>query len=145
MQATPIDSFLAPLGSNKGVISQLYNLINSLDVNSLNKMKSMRGEEDLVEELSDEVWQDALHWVHSSSVCSRLNLIQLNIIHCTHLTKIRLATFYSDLDPTCDSSRHIYVISFGPPQGPLLNLLQSQPFLESLLQLYHCPSIVLSL
>lgn len=61
MQATPIDSFLAPLGSNKGVISQLYNLINSLDVNSLNKMKSMRGEEDLVEELSDEVWQDALH------------------------------------------------------------------------------------
>lgn len=61
MQATPIDSFLAPLSSNKGMISQLYNLINSLDVNSLNKMKSMRGEEDLVEELSDEVWQDALH------------------------------------------------------------------------------------
>ena len=44
----------------------------------------------------------ALKRVHSSSLCAKLGLIQLKVLHWVHLSKARLADIYPGTDASCD-------------------------------------------
>lgn len=79
----------------------VYAQIHSLRLDSLNSIKSLC-EADLGEEISEELWGDALYKVHKSSICAKHGLIQCKIVHRTHLTKMRLSKIYKDVDLTCD-------------------------------------------
>lgn len=54
---------------------------------------------------SDDLWEDILDKVHSSSVCARHGLMQCKILHRTHLTKVRLSRIYQNVDSICDRCR----------------------------------------
>ena len=82
----------------------MYNCIFSLRPTSIQNIKH-KWEEDLGEEISDDIWEDILRLVHSSSICARHGLIQCKIIHRVHFTKMRLSKIYDDVDPLCDRCR----------------------------------------
>ena len=53
-------------------------------------------------EISDEIWDSALHRVHSSSICAKHGVIQCKIVHRVHWTRVKLSQFFTDVDPTCE-------------------------------------------
>lgn len=77
---TSIDLFLEPLPFGKRMISFFYDKICSLHRSSLLSIKT-QWEEDLLEEISDELWESILYRVHSSSVCVKHGWIQCKILH----------------------------------------------------------------
>lgn len=95
------DSLLSLNPNAKQVIGTVYSLLNSHDLQPLTLLKG-QWEEDLGISLSDEAWQDALDRIHSSSVCLKHTVIQFKIVHRLHWSKVRLAKFTPDIDPTCD-------------------------------------------
>lgn len=97
----PTDSLFMPLPNVRGMISYIYNKMYALRPVSLNLTKS-QWEEDLGENISDEVWDSALHRVHSSSICARHGVIQCKIVHRIHWTRVKLSQFFPDVDPTCE-------------------------------------------
>lgn len=101
---TSIDLFLEPLPFGKRMISFFYDKICSLHRSSLLTIKT-QWEEDLLEEISDELWESILYRVHSSSVCVEHGWIQCKILHRTHWSKVKLSKIYSDIDPICDCCR----------------------------------------
>lgn len=58
-------------------------------------------EEELGITISDTIWQAAIRFVHSSSMCIRHGLLQFKVLHRLHLSASKLARFYPGLDPTC--------------------------------------------
>ncbi len=98
---SPLDTFLKPAPALKGMMSHFYAQIHFLRLVSLNSIKSF-WEADLGEEITEELWEDALDKLHKSSICAKHGLIQCKIVHRTHLTKVRLSQIYKDVDPTCD-------------------------------------------
>lgn len=101
---SPLDTFLKPVPVLKGMISYFYTRIHLLRLVSLASIKAL-WELDLGEEISEELWEEALDKVHKSSICARHGLIQCKIIHRAHFTKVRLSKIYQDVDPTCDRCR----------------------------------------
>ena len=84
----PMDTFLLPLPLPKGIISCGYERIFSLRCSSLSAVKAA-WEQDMGEEISDDLWEDILSQVHSSSMCATHGLIQCKILHHIHWTKLR--------------------------------------------------------
>ena len=104
-ETSPIHTFLSfPTMSLKGIISCGYGRILCLHTPPLLALKAS-WEEDLGEEIDDDLWDDILHRVHSSSVCAAQGLIQCKILHRTHWTKLRLSKIYPEVDPLCDRCR----------------------------------------
>lgn len=68
---------------------------------NLNKIKT-RWEDKPGMDLTEELWTKALKRVHSSSSCTRLEVIQLNVLHGVHLSKARLAEIHPGTDASCD-------------------------------------------
>lgn len=97
---TQFDIFLTPLPTLKGSLSIIYRQLCSLQSTSLSNIKSS-WEEELGEEISDDVWENALKKVHTSSICARHALIQCKIIHRAHWTTMRLSRIYKDVNPNC--------------------------------------------
>lgn len=52
--------------------------------------------------IENEIWAKCLKRVHTSSISARHGLIQCKIVHRYHLTKVRLAKFDTNVNPTCD-------------------------------------------
>lgn len=85
----------------KGLISRLYSQLMSLENHDLSKIKnSWEGE--LMVELSDRHWEDALQRINSSSSCARLGLIQFKVVHRAHFSRARLADIYPGMDGSCN-------------------------------------------
>lgn len=103
-EPTALDPFLTPLPAMRGMISMLYNLIHSINPASLRTIRTL-WENDLQCELADDVWDECLRLVHSSSISARHGLLQCKILHRCHLTKVRLSKIYGDVDPICDRCR----------------------------------------
>ena len=83
-----IDSILDTLTTEKGLISRIYNSVSRLTETSLGKIKQ-DWEEELVQAI-DDVWDGALTRVNNSTSCSRLNLIQLKVVHRIYYTNSKL-------------------------------------------------------
>lgn len=98
---SPVDIFLKPTSTFKGVISLIYSQIHSLRMASLASIKAL-WEDDLGVVFDDGMWGNILNKVHHSSVCAKHGLIQCKVLHRAHLTKIKLSKIYKDVDPTCD-------------------------------------------
>lgn len=98
---TALDSFLKPAPALKGMIAYLYTNIHSLRLVSLKAIKDL-WELELGVDIPEDTWKIALKNVHKSSICAKHGLTQCKIIHRAHLTKVRLAKMYKDVDPTCD-------------------------------------------
>ncbi len=88
------------------MISHIYDQIHSIQLHSLNSIRTL-WEEDLGEDILKDVWRDALGNVHRSSICAKHGIIQCKIIHRAHLTKLRLAKIYKELDPFCDRCHQV--------------------------------------
>ncbi|KAI5086460.1 hypothetical protein C0J45_6416, partial [Silurus meridionalis] len=58
-------------------------------------------EEDLNTELTDEIWQRAIHKIYTSSICVRHRLIQFKVFNRLHLSRTKLAKIYTNVDPNC--------------------------------------------
>ena len=100
------------------MISIMYRCILSLRPTSIQNIKN-KWEEDLGEEISEDVWEDILHLVHTSSICARHGLIQCKIVHRVHFTKVRLSKIYDSVYPLCDRCRsspatHAHMFWFCP-------------------------------
>lgn len=101
---TQMDSLFSVDPSSRGVISYLYNhMFSQIDV-SLDFLK-FAWEEDLGIDLTEEQWMGAQEGVHSASICTRHGLIQFKVLHRLHLSKVKLAKMYPNIDPLCDRCR----------------------------------------
>ena len=81
-----------------------YSLLNSFNLEPLTSLKN-KWEGDLGTEISDEVWEEALDRIHSSSICQRHKIIQFKVTHRLHWAKEKLSKFVPDMDPICDRCR----------------------------------------
>lgn len=97
----PWDRCLETLPNQRGIISQMYNHLMSLDTHTLLKTK-LAWEAELGSELTDEFWDAAVDRIHSSTSCARLGLIQFKVLHRIHFSKARLAEIYPNVDNRCD-------------------------------------------
>uniref|UniRef100_A0A3B1IPQ1 Reverse transcriptase domain-containing protein n=1 Tax=Astyanax mexicanus TaxID=7994 RepID=A0A3B1IPQ1_ASTMX len=100
-EPTALDTFLKPLPIFKKMISQLYNLISSVQVTCLSNLK-VQWEKDLGVLLTEDEWQQILYRIHSSSFCAKHGMIQCKLFHRVYWTKARLNKIYPDTDPLCD-------------------------------------------
>lgn len=99
--ATPLDPFYTQAFRQRGMISLIYNQIQSLSLASLSSVKSL-WEEELGEGISEDLWERILKQVHSSSICARHGMIQCKIVHRSHWTKEKLSKIYENTDPACN-------------------------------------------
>ena len=96
-----LDTILKLSPYSKGVIGTIYSLLNTFDLEPLTSLK-IQWEEDLGLEISDETWNEALDRIHTSSICLRHIVIQFKVMHRLHWSKVKLAKFVPDMDPSCD-------------------------------------------
>lgn len=89
------------LPNQRGIISQIYNHLMTLNAHTLSKTKSS-WETELGSELTDEFWEVAVNRIYSSTSCARLGLIQFKVLHRVHFSKARLAEIYPNVDNRCD-------------------------------------------
>ena len=78
----------------------MYSLIRDLKPVTWDKVKAA-WEGDLGIELSEEMWQDCLKRIHTSSMCIRHGLIQFKILHRLHYSGEKLARLFNIPDPGC--------------------------------------------
>lgn len=64
----------------KGLISKVYTIIQH--IKPLNRAGNKAAwEEDIGEELSEEIWEDSIARIHTSSLSIRHGLIQFKVLH----------------------------------------------------------------
>ncbi|XP_059823292.1 protein N-lysine methyltransferase METTL21A isoform X1 [Hypanus sabinus] len=85
----------------KGLISKLYNIIMKICSEPLYKTKK-DWERELSLNISSENWDRILQLVNTSSLCAKHSLIQFKVVHRAHISKDKLAHFYSHISPICD-------------------------------------------
>lgn len=83
-----------------GRVSQLYGIIQSINCTSLLPLKT-QWEEDLNLNITDKLWQRAIHKVYTSSICVRHRSIQFKVFNRLHLFRTKLAWIYPNVGPTC--------------------------------------------
>lgn len=81
-------------------ISSIHAMLLSSSTSSLNCLK-ITWENELQIKLSQELWSEALARVNSTTVCARLSLIQLKVLHRIHLTKARLHKLFPQTEDSC--------------------------------------------
>lgn len=99
-----LDSILKINPSSKGSIGLVYSLINTYDLKPLTRLKKC-WEEELGIMLSEEIWDEALEKIHSSSICLRHAVVQLKVLHRLHWSKVKLYKVFPASDSICDRCR----------------------------------------
>ena len=103
--ARPPDSLLDTIFKCKDIhrrsISIIYESLNSFNLTPLVTLRN-KWELDLGVTIEEDLWQQIIHRIFSSSICAKHVVIQFKIVHRLHWSKIRLAKIKPDLDPTCD-------------------------------------------
>ena len=56
-------------------------------------------------EIPDDIWEEALEYIHSCSNNTRHCLIQLKIIHRLHYSKVKIHSIFPNASSTCDKCR----------------------------------------
>ncbi|XP_059822620.1 Bardet-Biedl syndrome 5 protein homolog isoform X1 [Hypanus sabinus] len=85
----------------KGLISKLYNIIMKIHSEPLYKTKN-DWERELNLIIPIENWDRILQLVNTFSICAKHSLIQFKVVHRAHISKDKLAHFYSYRNPICD-------------------------------------------
>ena len=89
---------------SKETIGKIYTLISLDNIKPLNILKS-KWEEELDVEISEELWQEAIDGIHTSSICQRHRVIQFKVVHRLHWSKVKLSQFQPNTDDLCDRCR----------------------------------------
>ena len=97
----PWDDLLTLKPTQKSLISKIYTHLMAFDDYSAIKARTS-WERELELNLTDELWEDAIHTAWSSTPSARLELIQLKVLHRTHLSKSRLSEIYPHVADQCD-------------------------------------------
>lgn len=58
-------------------------------------------EKELGIEVSEEIWTEALKRVNNSTSCARLGLIQFKVVHRLHWSRVKVSSFYPEVDSRC--------------------------------------------
>ena len=85
----------------KGLISKLYNVIMKIRSMPFDKTKK-DWERELNLTIPMENWDRILKLVNTSSICAKHSLLQFKVVHRAHMSKDKLAHFYSHINPICD-------------------------------------------
>ncbi|XP_059843193.1 uncharacterized protein fam185a isoform X1 [Hypanus sabinus] len=85
----------------KGLVTFIYNMIMKIQPEISGRIKQ-EWEKELQYNISIEKWEKILQMVNSSSICAKHALIQFKIVHRAHMSKDKLARFYSHINPQCD-------------------------------------------
>ncbi|XP_059840837.1 uncharacterized protein LOC132402176 [Hypanus sabinus] len=85
----------------KGLVAFIYNMIMKIQPEISGRIKQ-EWEKELQYNISTEKWEKILQMVNSSSICAKHALIQFKIVHRAHMSKDKLARFYSHINPQCD-------------------------------------------
>lgn len=96
-----LDSVLQVPLHLKGLISNIYNLIISLQDISIETIKAEWVGE-LGIDISEDTWNKAIDSVNGTSCSAWLNLIQLKILYRIHYSKIKLVDLYPNIGETSD-------------------------------------------
>lgn len=96
-----IDLILGMPSNQKGLVSKIYTLSSRLTDASLSKIRK-GWEDELWTVIDDNVWDNTLVRVNNSTSCSRLNLIQFNVVHRIYFTNSRLSKIYSNVSDSCN-------------------------------------------
>lgn len=85
-------------------ISNLYNKLLAIATPSSNKYKN-NWEKDMGTQIPDDIWEEALEYIHSCSNNVRHCLIQFKIIYRLHYSKAKLHNIFPNTSSTCDKCR----------------------------------------
>uniref|UniRef100_A0A3B5PRH3 Reverse transcriptase domain-containing protein n=1 Tax=Xiphophorus maculatus TaxID=8083 RepID=A0A3B5PRH3_XIPMA len=100
----PWEQIIAYNPLQKGMISKIYRFILNLRVDSFVKIRNAWDKE-LGIQLTQDIWDDAIDRIRSSSSCARLSLIQFKVVHRIHFSKSRLSQIYPDVVDICDKCK----------------------------------------
>lgn len=100
----PWESLLSHSPQHKSSISKIYNFILVLFNESTIKIKNA-WESELGLQLTEELWEDAVNRIRTSSSCARLSLIQFKVLHRVHFSKSRLSEIYPEVEDRCDKCK----------------------------------------
>ena len=108
---TLIDTILKINPYRKGTISRIYYTLLAHQSSSSDALRTAWSA-DLNIEIEPAVWEHALKWVHSSSVCARHGVLQCKVVHRVHWSKSKLARIFPGVDSRCDRC-HLGPASLG--------------------------------
>lgn len=91
--------------SGKRRVSKIYQALQDIDPPSWESTR-LAWEEDLGIALSDEIWQNCLRRIHTTSLCIRHGLIQFKVVHRLHYSNEKLSRIYPDVNPECPRCSH---------------------------------------
>ena len=86
---------------HKSLISKVYNAILSSDSSPVTKIKAA-WERELGLSLRDDWWDTALRKIYTSSVCTRLTLIQFKVLFRVNFFTFLLPQIYPNITDNCD-------------------------------------------
>lgn len=95
-----VDNLLELNPNSRGLISQIYELINNINPHSLENLR-MAWDSNLGVVITNDQWDSILDLIYTSSPSAKHNLIQLKVVHRAHYTNARLAKMYPNSDPLC--------------------------------------------
>lgn len=95
-----LEEMLLKDSQKKGIISQFYNLIMSyVPESSQDRFKAWK--DDLSLDLSEEDWQDACTLAHTTSINTRLKVIQFKWLMRTYVTPVELCRYNGNIPDVC--------------------------------------------
>lgn len=114
-----IDECLNVSTDTKKFISHIYNKL--LTISSPTSIKYKIGyEKDIDIQIPDDIWEDALKYIHSCSNNARHCLIQFKILHRLHYTKVKIHNiFQMPRQPVISVSplmQHSFMLSSPAPK-----------------------------
>ena len=81
----------------KQTISTIYEILYSHNLTPLDLLKN-KWETDLNETITDDTWHKIIQGIFSSSIClSHAVVIQFNVVHRLHWSKVRLSKIKADI------------------------------------------------
>lgn len=86
---------------HRGIISKLYNIILAFNNHSDAKLKCL-WQEELGIQIRDELWEQAIEKIQSTTSCARLGLIQFKVLYRVHYSKSRLSKLYREVEDKCE-------------------------------------------
>ncbi|KAI5085872.1 hypothetical protein C0J45_1158, partial [Silurus meridionalis] len=102
--STGMDAVLNILIHLKGVISNVYDTLMSVNNIDLNKIHA-EWTKDLGVDISEKTWKNALFRVNGTTSCTRLGLIQFKVLHRLYYSKVKLSKIYTNVTDACERCR----------------------------------------
>lgn len=95
-----VEKILQVNPNKKGVCSSIYKIIQNICPTSWDITKT-KWEEDLQIDIPEDIWEQCIALINTSSLCVKMNLIQFKVFHRLHLSNDKLAKMYTTVRPEC--------------------------------------------